>query len=423
MSVTLYQDYKICSTVGRGEIEGTVEFTEIAALLGMIVRNLTILSFVMCLIVLCYAHQVVPFMEALSFVVTPIMIPMATEIVTTMTLALGPKELIKYDAIVIRLAAIKGMAGIAVLCSDKTGTSTELEIGIDHSPGHVDFSSEVTVALRITDGAMVVVDCIEGCAVPTEIGALQALQEHIKPCLFMNKVNRCILEMMMDPEDVYTRFRETMEDVNVIIATYNEWLMGDVQVDPAKGIVAFGPGLHGWGFNAERFAKIYAAKMGVDQEKMMKRLWGDSFYSANKKTLSNVQDQEGETVPRAFCQFIMTTINQLMTRIMNDRKGKYEKMMGTLGIVLKGDEKHLTGKTLIKRTMQIWINAADILLSMIVMRLPSPRVAQKYRVESLYEGPMDDETANTIRACDAAGPLMMYVSKMVPTSDKGRFSL
>merc|ERR1712160_18270 len=65
----------------------------------------------------------------------------------------------------------------------------------------------------------------------------------------------------------------------------------------------------------------------------------------------------------------------------------YEKMMVTLGIVLKGDEKNLVGKPLMKRTMQIWINAADTLLSMIVTKLPSPRVAQKYRVENLYEGP------------------------------------
>merc|ERR1712186_50350 len=81
----------------------------------------------------------------------------------------------------------------------------------------------------------------------------------------------------------------------------------------------------------------------------------------------------------------------------------------------------LTGKPLMKRTMQIWINAADTLLSMIVTKLPSPKVAQKYRVENLYEGPMDDEAAKAIRSCDKDGALMMYVSKMVPTGDKGRF--
>merc|ERR1712232_2211 len=266
-------------------------------------------------------------------------------------------------------------------------------------------------------------DCIEGCAVQTETVLRQSLAERVRPCLFVNKVDRCILELQMEPEDMYGRFRKAIEDVNVIIATYNDALMGDVQVAPDKGTVAFGSGLHGWGFNVERFAKIYAAKMGVDKEKMMKRLWGDSFFNAKKKTWTNVQQPEGcdSPLPRAFCQFIMTPINQLMRAIMDDQKEKYEKMMTTLGIVLKGDDRSLTGKPLMKRTMQIWINAADTLLSMIVSKLPSPVVAQKYRVENLYEGPMDDEAAKAIRACDKAGPLMMYVSKMVPTSDKGRF--
>jgi len=296
-------------------------------------------------------------------------------------------------------------------------------INLIDSPGHVDFSSEVTAALRITDGAMVVVDCIEGCAVQTETVLRQALQERVKPCLFVNKVDRCILELQMEPEDMYNRFRKAVENVNVIIATYNDELMGDIQVAPEKGTVAFGSGLHGWGFNVERFAKIYAAKMGADKEKMMKRLWGDSYFNAKKKTWTNVAQPEGSDKPlaRAFCQFIMTPINQLMRAIMDDQKEKYEKMMTSLGITLKGDDKALTGKPLMKRCMQIWINAADTLLSMIVMKLPSPRAAQKYRVENLYEGPMDDEGACAIRACDPAGPVMMYVSKMVPTSDKGRF--
>merc|ERR1711870_173618 len=236
-------------------------------------------------------------------------------------------------------------------------------------------------------------------------------------------VDRCILELQMEPEDMYGRFRKAIEDVNVIISTYMDQLMGDVQVAPDKGTVAFGSGLHGWGFNVERFAKIYAAKFSMDKEKMMKRLWGDNFFNAKKKTWTNVMQPEGtdKPLPRAFCQFIMGPIAQLMRSIMNEEKDKYEKMMTTLGITLKGDDKQLVGKPLMKRTMQIWINAADTLLSMIVTKLPSPRVAQKYRVENLYEGPMDDAAANAIRACDPAGEMMMYVSKMVPTSDKGRF--
>merc|ERR1719324_874632 len=199
--------------------------------------------------------------------------------------------------------------------------------------------------------------------------------------------------------------------------------MGDVQVYPDKGTVAFGSGLHGWAFNVERFARIYAGKFGVEKDKMMKRLWGDSFFNAKKKTWTNLMQPEGCDKPlrRAFCQFIMDPISQLITAIMNDDKAKYEKMMTTLGVILKGDDKALTGKPLMKRTMQIWINAAETLLQTIVMRLPSPQVAQKYRVENLYEGPMDDAAAKAIKACDSSSGLMMYVSKMVPTSDKGRF--
>ena len=71
--------------------------------------------------------------------------------------------------------------------------------------------------------------------------------------------------------------------------------------------------------------------------------------------------------------------------------------------------------------MQKWINAADTILEMMVFHLPSPKTAQKYRYSYLYEGPADDECAIAIRDCAQDGPLMMYVSKQVPTNDKGRF--
>jgi len=71
--------------------------------------------------------------------------------------------------------------------------------------------------------------------------------------------------------------------------------------------------------------------------------------------------------------------------------------------------------------MRKFLPAADALLEMIVLHLPSPVTAQKYRVQNLYEGPQDDECAIAIRDCDPNGPLMLYISKMVPTSDKGRF--
>lgn len=110
-------------------------------------------------------------------------------------------------------------------------------INLIDSPGHVDFSSEVTAALRVTDGALVVVDTVEGVCVQTETVLRQALQERIKPVLHVNKVDRALLELMMESEDMYQTFLRTIESVNVIIATYNDQLMGDVQV--SVGVVGW----------------------------------------------------------------------------------------------------------------------------------------------------------------------------------------
>jgi len=85
------------------------------------------------------------------------------------------------------------------------------------------------------------------------------------------------------------------------------------------------------------------------------------------------------------------------------------------------DEALKRQKDLMKLVMRTWIPASRALLDMIAEELPSPVDAQKYRVDNLYSGPLDTPEAAAVRNCDAAGPTSMYVSKMVPSSDKGRF--
>lgn len=295
-------------------------------------------------------------------------------------------------------------------------------INLIDSPGHVDFSSEVTAALRVTDGALVVVDAIEGVCVQTETVLRQALGERIKPVLVVNKVDRALLELQVTKEDLYQSFARTVESVNVIIATYFDKSLGDVQVYPEKGTVAFASGLHGWAFTVRQFAIRYSKKFGVDREKMMTRLWGDSFFNPKTKKWTNKdKDADGKPLERAFNVFILDPIFRIFDSIMNFKKTEIPTLLDKLGIVLKGDEKDLEGKALLKVVMRKFLPAADALLEMIVIHLPSPVTAQAYRAETLYEGPSDDASCISIKNCDPKADLMLYVSKMVPTSDKGRF--
>jgi len=295
-------------------------------------------------------------------------------------------------------------------------------INLIDSPGHVDFSSEVTAALRVTDGALVVVDCVEGVCVQTETVLRQALTERIRPVVFINKVDRAIMELQLDPEEAYQGFSKTLQNVNVVIATYNDPIMGELQVTPENGTVAMGSGLQAWAFSVPRFSRMYASKFGVEESKMAQRLWGDNYFDAkNKKWIKNDTNQDGERLKRAFCQFCLDPIYQVFDAALNEKKEKLEKMLTSLKINLTTEEKDQPPKKVCKTVMSRFLPAAETLLEMIVVQLPSPKKAQAYRAEMLYSGEPTDKYYEGIKNCDQTAPLMLYISKMVPTADKGRF--
>ena len=303
---------------------------------------------------------------------------------------------------------------------DDSGEKGKFLINLIDSPGHVDFSSEVTAALRVTDGALVVVDYVEGVCVQTETVLRQSLQELIKPVLMINKCDRAIFELQHSSETMYQNFLRIVENANVIISTYqNTEAMGDLQVYPENGTVVFGSAIHGWGFSLTTFARMYAKKFKQDKKKLVKKLWGDNYYNPKEKKWST--EPEDESVQRAFCVNILEPLIKLARTVITGKKEVYSPLLEKIGIKLTPEEMETTGKILMRNVMQKWIDASDALIEMIILHLPSPKVSQKYRTVYLYQGPIDDECAKAMINCDPQGPVMMFVSKMVPTSDNGRF--
>jgi elongation factor 2 len=127
---------------------------------------------------------------------------------------------------------------------------TEYLINLIDTPGHVDFGGDVTRAMRAVDGALVVVDAVEGAMPQTETVVRQALREGVKPALFINKVDRLISELQEGPQEMQQRLQAVIATVNELIIGMTEERDVDWTVSVEDGTVAFGSALYKWGVSA-----------------------------------------------------------------------------------------------------------------------------------------------------------------------------
>ena len=129
-------------------------------------------------------------------------------------------------------------------------------INIIDTPGHVDFTGDVIRAMRAVDGAVLVVDAVEGVMPQTETVLRQALRERVKPVLFINKVDRLITEMHVTPEDMQKKFVKVVMDINNLIAkNASDEFKKDWQVSIVDGSVCFGSGFHNWALSVPAMKK------------------------------------------------------------------------------------------------------------------------------------------------------------------------
>ncbi len=147
------------------------------------------------------------------------------------------------------------------------------------TPGHIDFTGRVTRSLRAIDGAVVVTDSVEGVMTQTETVTRQALEERVRPVLYINKIDRLVKELRLNKDQMQQWIGKIVGDFNNLIETYAEpELKQKWKVSIQESSVAFGSAKDRWGFNAEiaaakgvKFQDVYDAYTEGDVKELAKR--------------------------------------------------------------------------------------------------------------------------------------------------------
>ncbi|KAH9117219.1 hypothetical protein AeMF1_008972 [Aphanomyces euteiches] len=349
-------------------------------------------------------------------------------------------------------------------------TTVPYLINLVDSPGHVDFSFDVSTAVRLCDGALVLIDVIEGVCAQTHAVLRQAWQEGIRPCLVLNKIDRLIQELQFSPIEAYRQICRIVERANVIISSMiradrldeeeeldvslldeeddqTETLEKQWMFSPASGNVLFASAYDGWAFSIGYFAAYYSKKFETPQAMWRQGLWGDMYYHAKTKKIrstpwtSNSQPMfvtfvleplwavyktMVEPLPAGNDPSVLEKLRQL-TKVSSDIFFLHFLMLvcrqnlRVAKVVSDRDLLQRDRRLALQSVMRKWLPLATSVLKMVTRVLPSPVVAQKIRAEHLCSPNPDDAAQVTtfqgIQDCSVLveAPAVVYICKMVST--------
>ncbi|CAI5727983.1 unnamed protein product [Hyaloperonospora brassicae] len=340
-------------------------------------------------------------------------------------------------------------------------------INLVDSPGHVDFSFDVSTAVRLCDGALILIDAVEGVCAQTHAVLRQAWKEGIRPCLVINKMDRLIFELQFSPMEAYQRLNRILEQANAVLSsmirmdvledddentgvqqdkavsvddvgwTQNEEALikemeqreNEVLFSPSNGNVIFASAIDGWAFGIGYFAVLYAKKLGLPVHKVRHALWGDFYY--NGKTKKIVADPPTSNSQPMFCSFILDLIWTIYTAMARpvqsdtdfDSLRTLTRQLRVAKLVTDRDLKHTDRKLATQAIMRKWLPLSTTVLKMVSRFLPSPVTAQVKRAHKLCAFPHERleqscqyaRVFHSLKSCEASinAPLVVYICKVV----------
>ena len=315
---------------------------------------------------------------------------------------------------------------LTVLLPDTRG-KTYCVTAVD-CPGHPNFHDESVAALRAVDGAVLVVDAVEGIMMHTEMVVRQAVSEGLSIILVITKMDRLIVELKLPPRDSYYKLLNLIDSINNLVGQASGGRYP--KLSPDRGNVAFSSAQHGWLFTLESYAQIYldhghdeglGTNLAVGD--FAKRLWGDSYLDSATGTFHrSARDCTSAGVDRTFVTYVLEPLYKIYTACLGEREPDANKLLRSLGVLLSKDQLRASARPLLRTALSKFLQTASCgFVDMIVQHVPSPAAAAKAKVARCYSGSLDSSVAKAMMECDPRGPLVIHCVKMYASPDGQSF--
>ena len=330
----------------------------------------------------------------------------------------------------------------------------------------MDFTNEVSTAVRLCDGAIVVVDVIEGICSQTKATLRQTWLERIKPILVFNKIDRLIIEKKLTPLDAYIHLQQLLEQINAFVGelftadvflelskTQREeeknqqqleanapqcydWSVGmedkddsNLYFQPEMNNVIFASALDGWGFTISSFSHCLAEKLKISERALCKTLWGDYYINMKQKMI--LKGAQIKAKKPLFVSMVLENIWSVYDAVLVRKDPvQTEKILSSLRINLsKRDLNSTDAKLKLQSIFSQWLPLSENVLHSVCKLLPSPKDLGEERIErfmcsnltrfdSLPEKTQCLKRAFQACSSDAESPKIICVSKMISVERK-----
>ncbi|XP_041087598.1 116 kDa U5 small nuclear ribonucleoprotein component isoform X2 [Polyodon spathula] len=286
------------------------------------------------------------------------------------------------------------------------------------TPGHVNFSDEVTSGIRISDGIVLFIDAAEGVMLNTERLIKHAVQERLAVTICINKIDRLMVELKLPPTDAYYKLRHIVDEVNSLLSMYST--DENLIVSPLLGNVCFSSSQYSICFTLGSFAKIYSDTYGdISYNEFAKRLWGDIYF--NPKTRKFTKKAPNSNSQRSFVEFVLEPLYKILAQVVGDVDTSLPRVLDELGIHLTKEELKLNIRPLLRLVCKKFFGEFTGFVDMCVQHIPSPQDGAKNKIEHSYNGGLDSDLGEAMAECDPDGPLMCHTTKMYSTEDGVQF--